>query len=172
MLDNKFFGNKTKKGYYYKDEKRNSFSLRLDTLVYEPTGKPKFPSLDASNKSENLAGKVNAFINADDKGAQLVKRSLSGLFAYVSNRVPEISDVLYAVDDALRAGFAWDIGPFQYWDIVGIEKGIELAKADGLSIGTWVTEMLAAGNTTFYKVAINQFGKTVVVRYMILAMVF
>lgn len=152
LLDNKFFGNKTKKGYYYKDEKRNSFSLRLDTLQYEPTGKPKFPSLDAAKKAENLKDKVNAFIKADDKGAQLVKRSLAGLFAYVSNRVPEISDVLYAIDDALRAGFAWEVGPFQYWDMVGVQKGIELAEADGLTVANWVKEMLAAGNTSFYKV--------------------
>ena len=152
LLDNKFFGNKSKKGYYYKDEKRNSFSLRLDTLQYEPTGKPKFASLDASKKVESLNEKVNAFIKADDKGAQLVKRSLAGLFAYVSNRVPEISDVLYAVDDALRAGFAWEIGPFQYWDIVGVQKGIELAEADGLAISAWVKEFVAAGNTSFYKV--------------------
>ncbi len=152
LLDNKFFGNKSKKGYYYKDEKRNSFSLRLDTLEYEPTGKPKFASLDAAKKAEALSDKVNAFIKADDKGAQMVKRSLAGLFAYVSNRVPEISDVLYAVDDALRAGFAWEIGPFQYWDIVGVQKGIELAEADGLTIGAWVKEMLAAGNTAFYKI--------------------
>ncbi|HPH87420.1 MAG TPA: 3-hydroxyacyl-CoA dehydrogenase family protein, partial [Chitinophagales bacterium] len=152
LLDNKFFGNKSKKGYYYKDQKRNSFSLRLDTLQYEPTGKPKFASLDASKKVESLNEKVNAFIKADDKGAQLVKRSLAGLFAYVSNRVPEISDVLYAVDDALRAGFAWEIGPFQYWDIVGVQKGIELAEADGLAISAWVKEFVAAGNTSFYKV--------------------
>ena len=152
LLDNKSFGNKTKKGYYYKDEKRNSFSLRLDTLQYEPTGKPKFPSLDAAKKAENLKDKVNAFIKADDKGAQLVKRSLAGLFAYVSNRVPEISDVLYAIDDALRAGFAWEVGPFQYWDMVGVQKGIELAEADGLIVANWVKEMLAAGNTSFYKV--------------------
>lgn len=151
LLENKFFGNKTKKGYYYKDEQKNSFALRLDTLQYEPVIKPKFASLDAASKSEKLADKINAFVKADDKGAQLVKRSLAGLFAYVSNRVPEISDTLYAVDDALRAGFAWQIGPFEYWDIVGIEKGIELAKADNLTIGTWVTEMLAAGNTSFYK---------------------
>ncbi|MBK9329509.1 MAG: 3-hydroxyacyl-CoA dehydrogenase/enoyl-CoA hydratase family protein [Sphingobacteriales bacterium] len=152
LLDNKFFGNKSKKGYYYKDEKRNSFSLRLDTLQYEPTGKPKFASLDASKKVESLSEKVNAFIKADDKGAQLVKRSLAGLFAYVSNRVPEISDVLYAVDDALRAGFAWEIGPFQYWDIVGVQKGIELAEADGLAISQWVKDFVDAGNTSFYKV--------------------
>ncbi len=152
LLDNKFFGNKSKKGYYYKDEKRNSFSLRLDTLQYEPTGKPKFASLDAAKKVESLADKVNAFIKADDKGAQLVKRSLAGLFAYVSNRIPEISDVLYSLDDALRAGFAWEIGPFQYWDIVGIQKGIELAEADGLTVAAWAKEMVAAGNTSFYKV--------------------
>ncbi len=152
LLDNKFFGNKTKKGYYYKDEQRNSFSLRLDTLQYEPTAKVKFASLDAANKAEILSDKVNAFVTADDKGAQLVKRSLAGLFAYVSNRVPEISDVLYAVDDALRAGFAWEIGPFQYWDCIGIHKGIELAEADGLTISSWVKEMMAAGNTAFYKV--------------------
>ena len=152
LLDNKFYGNKSKKGYYYKDEKRNSFSLRLDTLEYAPTGKPKFASLDAAKKVESLQDKVNAFIKADDKGAQMVKRSLAGLFAYVSNRVPEISDVLYAVDDALRAGFAWEIGPFQYWDIVGVQKGIELAEADGLTISAWVKEMLAAGNTSFYKI--------------------
>jgi len=152
LLDNKFFGNKTKKGYYYKDEKRNSFSLRLDTLVYEPTGKPKFASLDAAKKAEKLSDKVNAFIKADDKGATLVKRSLAGLFAYVSNRVPEISNSLYALDDALRAGFAWEIGPFEYWDIVGVQKGIDLAKADGLTISTWVEEFVAAGNTSFYKV--------------------
>ncbi len=152
LLDNKFFGNKSKKGYYYKDEKRNSFSLRLDTLQYEPTGKPKFASLDAAKKVESLKEKVNAFIKADDKGAQLVKRSLAGLFAYVSNRVPEISDVLYAIDDALRAGFAWEVGPFQYWDMVGVQKGIDLAEADGLKVADWVKEMLAAGNPSFYKV--------------------
>lgn len=152
LLDNKFFGNKSKKGYYYRDEKKNSFSLRLDTLQYEPTGKPKFASLDAAKKAESLSDKVKAFIKADDKGAQLVKRSLAGLFAYVSNRVPEISDSLYAVDDALRAGFAWDIGPFQYWDIVGVQKGIELAEADKLEVSAWVKEMVAAGNTAFYKV--------------------
>ena len=152
LLDNKFFGNKTKKGYYYKDDQRNSFALRLDTLQYEPVTKPKFPSLDAASKAENLSDKLKAFINGDDKGAVLVKRSLAGLFAYVSNRVPEISDTLYAVDDALRAGFAWDIGPFQYWDLIGIQKGIDLAGDDKLEVSFWVKEMLSAGNTSFYKV--------------------
>lgn len=156
LHENKWFGNKTKKGYYSKetgaDGKPVIKVLRLDTLQYEPIGKVKFPSLDAANTQETLAGKIKAFVKGDDKGAQLVQKSLAGLFAYVSNRVPEISDNLYAVDDALRAGFAWDIGPFQYWDLVGVQKGIELAEADGFTIGAWVKEFAAAGHTAFYKV--------------------
>ncbi|MDB5228411.1 MAG: 3-hydroxyacyl-CoA dehydrogenase NAD-binding protein, partial [Bacteroidota bacterium] len=156
LLDNKFYGNKTKKGYYYKakgeDGKDVIYALRLDSLQYEPVGKVKFPSLDEANKKDDLKDRLNIFVNADDKGAQLIKRSLASLFAYVSNRVPEISDTLYAIDDALRAGFAWDLGPFEYWDLVGIQKGIDLATVDSLEVSSWVKEMLAAGNTSFYKV--------------------
>ncbi|MEZ4879568.1 MAG: 3-hydroxyacyl-CoA dehydrogenase/enoyl-CoA hydratase family protein [Chitinophagales bacterium] len=155
LLENKFFGNKSKKGYYEKSTDENGkfqlLALRLDSLQYEPVTKPNFASLNNAKKAESLKDKINAFIKGDDKGAELVKKSLAGLFAYVSNRIPEISDNLYSIDDALRAGFAWDIGPFQYWDIVGIEKGMELAEADGLTIAQWVKDFVAAGNTSFYK---------------------
>jgi 3-hydroxyacyl-CoA dehydrogenase len=156
LLENKWFGNKSKKGYYERiksaDGAATNMVLNLESLQYEAEQKVKFPSLDAANQAETLEGKIKAFIKGSDKGAELVKKSLAGLFAYVSNRVPEISDNLYSVDDALRAGFAWDIGPFEYWDIVGVQKGIELAEADGFNIGGWVKEMIAAGNTSFYKV--------------------
>ena len=155
LLENKFFGNKTKKGYYEKTKDASGKTvinaLRLDTLTYEPVGEVNFPSLTAAKSKENLADKINAFVGQDDKGAQLVKRSLAGLFAYVSNRVPEISDNLYSVDDALKAGFAWEIGPFEYWDIVGIQKGIELAQAEGLEVSDWVKELAKNNNPTFYK---------------------
>ena len=65
---------------------------------------------------------------------------------------PEITDNLFAIDDALRAGFAWDVGPFEYWDMVGIEKGIELAEGEGLAVKSWVKDMVATGHDTFYKV--------------------
>jgi 3-hydroxyacyl-CoA dehydrogenase len=155
LLDNKFFGNKTKKGYYEKtkgaDGKTVINALRLDTLTYEPVTKVKFASLEAANAKEKTADKIRTMVKGDDKGAELVKRSLGGLFAYVSNRVPEISDNLYSVDDALRAGFAWDLGPFEYWDIVGLKKGIELAQAEGLEIGGWVQELAMSEDATFYK---------------------
>jgi 3-hydroxyacyl-CoA dehydrogenase len=94
---------------------------------------------------------MKAIFKADDKGAELLQRSFLGLFAYASNRIPEISDTLYAIDDALRAGFAWEKGPFEYWDMVGVAEGVAAAEARGEQIPAWVKDMLAAGHSTFYK---------------------
>jgi 3-hydroxyacyl-CoA dehydrogenase len=152
LLDNKFYGDKSKKGFYYRDEKKQTFALNLNTLEYALSVRPKLSSLETSKTFDDLPGKIKSFVKAEDKGAQLVKRSLGGLFAYVSNRIPEISDNLFSIDDALRAGFAWEAGPFEYWDMVGIEGGIKLAEAEGLAVKSWVKDMLAAGNTSFYKV--------------------
>ncbi len=152
LLENKFFGNKTKKGFYYRDKQRKTFALNLETLEYAPSQRPKIGSLETAKTFDDLGDKIRSFVKADDKGAQLIKRSLGGLFAYVSNRVPEISDNLYAIDDAVRAGFAWEVGPFEYWDMVGIQKGIELAEAEGLEVKAWVKDMLATGHDSFYKV--------------------
>lgn len=158
LLENKFLGDKTGQGFYkktdQKDEKGKSviLALNLETLEYAPSQRASLPSLEAVKQVEHLAGKVRTFMKADDLGAQLVKKSLAGLFAYVSNRIPEISDNLYSIDDALRAGFAWEAGPFQYWDIVGLEAGIALAESEGYTVGAWVKEMQAAGHDAFYKV--------------------
>lgn len=161
LLTNKFLGNKTKKGFYERTRQKDEtgrnikLGLNLSTLEYEPTQKVSIPSLDAAKQVDDLAGKVRTFFNAkfdEEKGAQLVRKSLAGLFGYVSNRVPEISDQLYSVDDALRTGFAWNVGPFEYWDMVGVAKGAELAKAEGFEVSDWVKEMIAAGHDSFYKV--------------------
>lgn len=158
LLDNNFLGNKTKKGFYektnQKDETGNPviLALNLETLEYKPTQKVDLPSLKNAKQIDELPRRLQMMFNAEDKGGELVRRSLAGLFAYVSNRIPEISDNLYSIDDALRAGFAWELGPFQYWDAIGLEKGIEVAKAQGETIATWVKEMVAGGNSSFYKV--------------------
>lgn len=158
LLENKFFGNKTNKGFYErtnrKDDKGKTITLALNlkTLEYEVPQKTSYPSMEQAKQVEDLGGKIRTFFKHDDKGAQLIKKSLLGLFAYVSNRIPEISDNLYSIDDALRAGFAWEVGPFQYWDMVGAQKGLELAQAEGYTIAPWVSEMLEKGFTSFYKV--------------------
>lgn len=157
LLDNNFLGNKTGQGFYKKTNKKDDkgksliLALNLETLEYEEQVKPDLPSLKTAKQIDDLHKRVQAMFNADDKGGELVRRSLAGLFAYVSNRIPEISDNLYSIDDALKGGFAWDIGPFEYWETVGIAEGIKQAESQGETVAQWVKEMLDAGNETFYK---------------------
>jgi 3-hydroxyacyl-CoA dehydrogenase len=157
LLDNKFLGNKTKKGFYQKTDQKDEkgkpvvLALNLDTLEYAPSAKSNLPSLALAKQIEDVPNRLRALFKGEDKGSELIRRSFAGLFAYVSNRVPEIADDFYAIDDALRAGFAWDLGPFQYWDVIGIEAGIKAAEAEGETVATWVKEMLASGVTSFYK---------------------
>ncbi len=157
LLDNKFLGNKSGQGFYKRTAEKDasgrpiSLALNLETLEYAPSERSKLASLGVAKQIEELPNRLRALFKHTDKGGELVRRSLSGLFAYVSNRVPEISDSLYAIDDALRAGFAWDLGPFQYWDVIGITEGVAAAEADGQQISAWVKEMIAAGFTSFYK---------------------
>ena len=160
MLKNKFLGNKTKKGFYERTKQKDAsgrrikLGLNLSTLEYHPTQRVKLDSLSAAKQVDSLKAKVRTFCNdkyADCKGAQLVKRSLAGLFAYVSNRIPEIADDLFSIDDGLRSGFAWKVGPFEYWDMIGIKEGIAMAEADGQQVAAWVHDMVAAGHDSFYK---------------------
>ncbi|MBK8193201.1 MAG: 3-hydroxyacyl-CoA dehydrogenase/enoyl-CoA hydratase family protein [Lewinellaceae bacterium] len=158
LTDNKFYGNKSGQGFYKKTGEKDTkgrpvvLALNLETLEYTRSQKEKLPVLDTLKQIDELPRRIKAVFKADDKGAQLLQRSFLGLFAYVSNRVPEISDTLYAVDDALRAGFAWEAGPFQYWDMAGVAECVERAEKQGEKIGSWVKEMLQAGHTAFYKI--------------------
>ena len=157
LLDNNFLGNKSGQGFYKKSKDKDAsgrnviLALDLETLEYKPTEKSSLPSLGLSKQIDNLHKRINALVDAPDKGGELVRRSLLGLFAYVSNRIPEISDNLFSIDDAMRAGYAWDLGPFEYWDIIGVQRGVEMAEAQGETIAPWVKEMLAAGHTSFYQ---------------------
>lgn len=157
LLDNKFLGNKSGQGFYKKTDQKDAsgkpviLQLNLETLEYEPKSKTDLPSLSVSKQIDELPRRVQAVFNSEDKGGALVRQSLLGLFAYVSNRIPEISDTLYSIDDAMRAGYAWELGPFEYWDVIGLEKGIQLAENQGEKIAPWVKEMVSAGFTSFYK---------------------
>ncbi|MFT6147612.1 MAG: 3-hydroxyacyl-CoA dehydrogenase [Saprospiraceae bacterium] len=155
MVANKWLGDKTKQGFYKKtkgpDGKRLILALNLETLEYAPSQKPKIASLKGAKKAENVKTRIKFLYDGKDNGGEFTRETMSGLFAYSANRVPEISDNIYSVDDAMRTGYAWGFGPFEYWDIIGIEKGIETAEGYGLTVADWVKEMVAAGNTTFYK---------------------
>ncbi len=156
MGENKWLGDKTGQGFYKKVKgeggKSEIQALDLSTLEYKLGTKVKFATLELTKAMETLAPRFAVLITGKDKAGEFYRKSFGSLFAYVSNRVPEITDALYKIDDALRAGFGWEMGPFETWDGVGVQKGIELMQAEGKQPAAWVTEMLAAGHSTFYKV--------------------
>jgi len=156
MLDNKWLGSKTKQGFYKKttsaDGKKEILSLDLKTLEYTPSKKASFPTLEMTKSVDDLKQRTKMLFAGTDKAGDFYRSVFGGLFAYVCNRIPEISDDLYKIDDAIKAGFAWELGPFETWDIIGFEKGKELALAKGKTLPAWITEMEQAGHTSFYKI--------------------
>lgn len=157
MAENKWLGDKTAQGFYKKVKgaggKSEIQALDLNTLEYRPSQKVKFATLEATKPIEKLADRFKVLAAGKDKAGDFYRKTFAGLFAYVSNRIPEITDSLYKIDDALRAGFGWDLGPFETWDALGVQKGLELAKTEGKTVAPWVEEMVAAGHTAFYKVS-------------------
>ena len=151
MVENKWFGSKTGQGFYKKIDK-DILSLDLNTLEYRPAKKASFATLELTKTIEKPIDRFKVLVSGQDKAGEFYRKSFAALFAYVSHRIPEISDELYKIDDAMKAGFGWENGPFEIWDAIGVPKGIEMLKAEGLTPAAWVNEMLASGNNSFYTV--------------------
>jgi 3-hydroxyacyl-CoA dehydrogenase len=156
MEENKWLGDKTNQGFYKKTKttegKTEILALDLKTLEYRPQQKVKSATLELTKPIENLRERMKVFAAGKDKAAEVFRHSFFGLFEYVSDRIPEISDELFRIDDAMRAGFGWELGPFEVWDAVGVAEAISGMKQYGHEAATWVHEMLNAGHTSFYKV--------------------
>ena len=156
MVENKWLGSKTGQGFYKKVRKNDGsseiLSLDLNTLEYRASKKAKFATLELTKTVDKVVDRFKILVKGKDKAGDFYRKSFTALFAYVSNRIPEISDELYKIDDAMKAGFGWEHGPFQIWDAIGVENGIDLMKAEGLEPAAWVNEMIASGNTSFYTV--------------------
>jgi 3-hydroxyacyl-CoA dehydrogenase len=155
MVENNMLGSKTKQGFYKKvvnDGKKEILSLDLKTLEYRSKAKANFPVLAQTKAVDDLNERTKMLFAAKDKAGEFYRKTFSGLFAYVSNRLPEITDDLYKVDDALKAGFGWELGPFETWNLIGVEKGIEMMKANGKEPAAWVTKMVADGKSSFYQI--------------------
>ncbi|MCQ0111268.1 3-hydroxyacyl-CoA dehydrogenase/enoyl-CoA hydratase family protein [Zhouia amylolytica] len=156
MMDNKWLGSKTGQGFYKKikgdDGQSEILSLDLDTLEYRKKKKASFATLELTKTIDKPIDRFKVLVGGKDKAGEFYRKNFAALFAYVQNRIPEISDELYRIDDAMKAGFGWENGPFEIWDAIGVEKGIELMKADGYQPAVWVEEMITGGNTSFYTV--------------------
>src|SRR5690554_6657870 len=149
MMEKEWLGSKSGQGFYkkVKDEKGNSeiLSLDLDTLEYRKSKKASFGTLEKTKSVEKVTDRFPILIAGKDKAGEFYRKNFGAMFAYVSKRIPEITDELYKIDDAMKAGFGWENGPFEIWDAVGVKKGIELIKDLGKEPAAWVNEMLEAG---------------------------
>ncbi|MFL9482602.1 3-hydroxyacyl-CoA dehydrogenase/enoyl-CoA hydratase family protein [Chitinophagaceae bacterium LWZ2-11] len=156
VVANNWLGDKTGQGFFKKvkgpDGSKDIQVLNLTTLEYEPRKKPKFATLEAAKPVDDLKQRIKIVNAGTDKAGEFYHKFHNSLFSYISNRIPEISDDIYRVDDAMKAGFGWEIGAFETWDLLGVAKTVEVMKATGISVAPWVEEMLASGATSFYKV--------------------
>ncbi|WP_233900108.1 3-hydroxyacyl-CoA dehydrogenase/enoyl-CoA hydratase family protein [Tenacibaculum piscium] len=156
MMENKWLGSKTKQGFYKKvvnaEGKKEILTLDLDTMEYRASKRAKFATLELTKTIDKPIDRFKVLVGGKDKAGEFYRKNFAAMFAYVQNRIPEISDELYKIDDAMKAGFGWENGPFEIWDAVGIEKGIELMKAEGNQPAAWISEMVANGQKSFYTI--------------------
>ncbi len=157
MAQNRWLGDKTGQGFYKKakgaDGKSEILALEPGSITYIAQQKSKFPLLDKIKGIEGLPEKLKLLYNGEGLAGDFYRKKFNLLFAYVSHRIPEISDEIYRIDEAMKAGFGWELGPFETWDAIGIAEAAEKMEAAGISPAPWVQQMLAAGHQSFYKSA-------------------
>jgi 3-hydroxyacyl-CoA dehydrogenase len=156
MLANKWLGNKTKQGYYkkIKDAKGKTVKLMLDIdkMEYVPAGKPKFDSIVAAKKKEDIRESMKTAFNGEDKAGEYVREYLCKNFIYAANRVGEICDNIMAIDNAMKWGYNHQLGPFESWDAVGVKAAIDVMKKLKLKVPKKIDEMLKKGCESFYTI--------------------
>jgi 3-hydroxyacyl-CoA dehydrogenase len=156
MVDNKWLGDKTGQGFFKKiksaDGQKEILTLDLKTFEYAPRQKPKFATIETAKPIDDLKERIKALAKGKDKAGEFYRLFHYSLFSYVSNRIPEISDEIYRIDDAMKAGFGWETGPFETWDVVGVKETVEAMKNAGYEVADWVKDFIAEGNSSFYKV--------------------
>ncbi len=159
MTENGWLGSKSGQGFFKKDVvdgKKVIKELNLKTMEYQVPEKVKFATLAAAKQEDNLKARMKILAGGKDKAGEFYRKAFFGLFQYVSNRIPEITDDLYKIDDALGAGFGWQLGPFATWDALGVADTAKLMEEAGKKPAQWVYDMLEAGCETFYSVKDGQ----------------
>jgi 3-hydroxyacyl-CoA dehydrogenase len=155
MIGNKLLGKKVGGGFYKKekspDGKPISKVINPETLEYAEYDKVKFPCLEESKKAKSLPEKIKAVVYGNDKGAEFAWKVLANSLIYAANRIPEISDTILDIDNAMKWGYNFELGPFETWDAIGVKTSVEKMEKEGFSIPQNIRKMLDAGNASFYK---------------------
>jgi 3-hydroxyacyl-CoA dehydrogenase len=152
--ENGWFGDKSGQGYFKKTKdangKKTILELNLKTFEYSERTRAKFKALEAVKEVEGLKERIKTLVNFDDKAGEFYRKTFYDTFKYVTYRIPEISDELYRIDQAVCAGFAWQMGPFDTWDLLGVRNVVEQMEQMDLKPAQWVYDMLDAGHESFY----------------------
>lgn len=156
MVENNWLGDKTGQGFFKKSKgaggEKEILALNLENFEYAPRVKARFATLEAAKPIDDLAQRLKVLVAGKDKAGEFYRQFHYSLFSYISHRIPEISDEIFRVDDAMMAGFGWEMGAFESWDVLGVEKTVNEMKEAGYPVASWVEEMLAGGVGSFYKV--------------------
>lgn len=157
IAENKWLGDKTGQGFFKKTRQnpngdKEILVLDVATLEYKSRTKPRFATVEAAKPIDDLKTRLKALCAGQDKAGEFYRNFHYGLFSYISHRIPEISDEIYRVDDAMMAGFGWEIGAFESWDALGVAKTTEAMKKAGYTVASWIDDMLASGIKTFYTI--------------------
>lgn len=156
MVENNWLGDKTGQGFFKKSKgaggEKEILALNLENFEYAPRVKARFATLEAAKPIDDLAQRLKVLVAGKDKAGEFYRQFHYSLFSYISHRIPEISDEIFRVDDAMMAGFGWEMGAFESWDVLGVEKTVKEMKEAGYPVASWVEEMLAGGVGSFYKV--------------------
>ncbi len=153
LEENNWLGDKTGQGFYKKtkkDGKTEILTLDLKSMEYKPKERASFATLEMTKPVDDLKERFPMLLSGKDKAGEFYRDSFFALFQYVSNRIPEIADELYKIDDAICAGFGWEMGPFETWDSLGVKKTVDKMKEMGYTPNQWVMDMLDAGIDSFY----------------------
>jgi 3-hydroxyacyl-CoA dehydrogenase len=155
MIEKKLLGKKTQAGFYKTDLtpewKKVRKVINPETLEYEDWQKVDFPCLAEAKKAKTLAEKIRTVVYGDDKGARFAWKAVANQLIYSANRIPEISDTIVEIDNAMKWGYNFEMGPFETWDAIGVQESVAKMETDGLTVPAKVKDMLAAGVTSFYK---------------------
>lgn len=154
MVEQNWLGSKTQQGFYKKIKneagKSEILSLNLKTLDYEPRQKVRFATLETTKGIDNLEKRLPILLKGTDEAGVFYRKMFFSIFEYVTNRIPEIADELFKIDDAVCAGFGWKTGPFATWDILGVPHILQQMKAEGYTPAPWVEELVTSGVNCFY----------------------
>jgi 3-hydroxyacyl-CoA dehydrogenase len=155
MIQKNLLGKKTKSGFYKTDLTPEWKKIRKvidpQTLEYSEYEPPDFPCLAEAKKAKTLPEKIKAIVYGQDKGARFAWKVVANGLIYAVNRIAEISDTIVDIDNAMKWGFNFEMGPFETWDAIGLEASINKMVNDGFEVPEKVKQMIATGHTSFYK---------------------